>query len=458
VSERREPSSYRDPAGFLFFRDGVLLRHVAPAGAADYDALLSSGLYEALALEGLLVPHEEVEPPEGHEDAHRVLRPRVIPFVSYPYEWTFGERRDAGLLTLSVQRRALERGLSLKDASAYNVQFLDGRPVFIDTLSFERYPEGRPWVAYRQFCEHFLAPLALEATGDHRLGRLFSSFPDGVPLDLASRLLPFRTKLRPGLALHLHLHSWGQGRYSSGPARPSPTVSKGRLLDLVADLEACLAGLRLPRRTSTWSDYYAGTNYSPEALESKKEFVRAALGEVRPSVVWDLGANTGLFSRLASEAGAFTVAMDGDPLASEGHYRDVVGRGERRVLPLVVDLSSPSPSLGWDGRERRSLFERGPADLALALALVHHLAIGANVPLGSIASSWARMAEWLVVEFVPKSDSQVQRMLRSREDVFPGYTADGFEAAFGREFEVCRRAGVAGSERSLYLLRRRSPA
>ena len=450
----RLPSSFRDPAGYLFVQEGVLFRHVAPAGAAGYDHLLATGLYERLTGEGLLVRHEEVPAPRGHEDAHRVLRPAEVPVVTYPYEWTFGQLQDAALLTLLVQRRALECGLWLKDASAFNVQFAAGRPVLIDTLSFEAYPEGRPWVAYRQFCQHFLAPLALMARVDLRLGRLLGAHLDGVPLDLASALLPFRTRLQPGLLLNLHVHAWSQARLSGRAPARSPVLPKRRLEALLEGLETTVRGLRPGQVRTAWSDYSGATSYSAGAFEEKWALVGRFLDAVRPSTVWDLGANTGAFSRLAADAGALTVALDSDPLAAELHYRDLKSRGERRVLPLVFDLSNPTPALGWDGRERPSLFERSHAEMALALALVHHLALGHNVPLGAIAAFLARIAPHVAVEFVPKEDPQVRQMLASRADVFPDYTREGFEAAFRERFSLVESHGLPRSERRLYLLRR----
>jgi hypothetical protein len=202
------PSSYRDPSGFVFRHDGTLYRHVAPSYAPHYDALLASGLYRELVGANLLIPHREMSDGElPSPGAYRILAPQQLAFVSYPYEWCFGQLRDAALCTLEVQRRALARRMTLKDATAFNVQFLHGRPLLIDTLSFERYREGSPWVAYRQFCEHFLAPLFLMARVHPDAGRLFRPYLDGVPLTVAGRLLGIRALLAPGALLHLHLHA-----------------------------------------------------------------------------------------------------------------------------------------------------------------------------------------------------------------------------------------------------------
>ena len=205
--------SFRDPSGFVYERDGVLYRRVHRSYAAHYDRLMDSGLYAALVGDGLLVPHEEVGPRGGEQDPYATLRPERVAFVSYPYEWCFSQLKDAALTTLRIQERALGFDMTLKDASAYNIQFHRGRPVLIDTLSFECYEEGVPWVGYRQLCQHFLAPLALMAHRDVRLGGLLRLHLDGIPLDLASTLLPARTRLDvPQAARRSDLHSRNVGR------------------------------------------------------------------------------------------------------------------------------------------------------------------------------------------------------------------------------------------------------
>lgn len=461
MSQASIPGSFRDPSGFLFRQQGTLYRQVNPVYAADYDALLASGFYEAATDAGLLIPHVEVDPASlpGVEGAYRVLRPQEIPFVSFPYEWCFSQIKDAALLTLELQKRALDFRLSLKDASAYNVQFSGGRPVFIDTLSFERYVEGRPWVAYQQFCRHFLAPLALMAYSHVDLGKLFRLHIDGAPLELASRLLPFRTRLRLGLLMHVHLHARSQARYADAAAGGTPPrigrVSLTGLRGLIASLERAVRRLEWRPAGTEWGEYYEDTNYSDAAYDHKAALVASFIDEIAPQSVWDLGANTGVFSRLASGRGIHTVAFDVDAAAVEKNYRRIRENGETDLLPLVMDLTNPSSGTGWNESERQGLRERGPADLVLALALVHHLAISNNAPLERIASFFHGLGQALLVEFVPKSDSQVARLLATREDVFPGYTTDGFEKAFSSCFRLLRRERIEGSERALYLFERR---
>jgi len=458
VDEDIVPGSFRDPAGFVFRRDGQLLRQVNRLGADDYELLMGTGLYASLRERGWLVEHEETtERPMVPANAYKVLRPRAVDFVSYPYEWSFSQLQDAALLTLDAHLLALEHGMSLKDATAYNVQFAEGRPVLIDTLSFGPYREGEPWVAYRQFCQHFLAPLALMAHTDVRLNQLLRSYIDGVPLDLASRLLPGRTRWQPGLLVHIHLHARSQRAYSSTEnAQPKRAmkVSKLGLVGLLQSLRKAVARLGWKPAGTEWAEYYQATNYSDSAFDHKRTLVAEYIGSVTPQTVWDLGANTGVFSRIAAGGGASVVAFDIDPAAVESNYRQVKAGQGHSLLPLLLDFTNPSPGLGWAGGERDSLAARGPADCAMALALIHHLAISNNVPLGKVAQYLAQLCGHLIIEFVPKSDSQVKRLLSARVDIFDQYDQAHFEAAFAGYFRILRATPVQGTERTLYLMQR----
>ncbi len=450
--------SFRDPSGAVFRREGTLCRQVNLSYKDHYDRLMRSGLYDRLTAAGLLIGHEEVDPAlAASEGAYKVIRPELVPFVSYPYEWCFGQFKAAALLTLEIQTRAMEAGMTLKDCSAYNVQFLRGRAVLIDTLSFETYREGAPWVAYRQFCQHFLAPLALMSHKDVRLGRLLRVHMDGVPLDLADKLLGVRKRLSLSLYLHVHLHARSQRRYADTPVDARKLkVSRRALRGLLDNLSAAVGRLKWKPTGTEWARYYSLSNYSPEALRHKKTVVAGMLERARPRTVWDVGANVGVFSRLATERRIPTVAFDADCAAVEINYLDAVERGDGRMLPLVMDLTNPSGDIGWANEERMSLARRGPADAVMALALIHHLAIANNVPLERIARFLSSLGRTLIIEFVPKEDSQVQRMLASRADIFPDYHRAGFERAFGRHFAVEASEGIAGSGRVLYLMRNAS--
>ncbi len=447
-------ASFRDPSGFLFSRAGVLYRQVNRKYEQEYARLMDSGLYEKLVKAGLLVPHVEVDQePAEKESAYKIIQPERVPFISYPYEWSFGQLKDAALATLSIQKRALRLGMSLKDASAYNIQFVRGKATLIDTLSFEIYKEGQPWVAYRQFCQHFLAPLALMALKDVRLSQLLRVYIDGVPLDLASELLPGKTRFNFGLLTHIHLHAGAQKRYAGEEVKSrGGSMSQQALTGLIESLESTAKKLEWKPGGTEWGNYYEITNYSDAAFEHKKQLVAEWTKRLSPAQVWDLGANNGVFSRVAADGTPCVVSWDIDPTAVEQNYRQVKAEKNEKLLPLLLDLTNPSPAIGWAHRERDSFGDRGPADMVLALAVIHHLAISNNVPLPQLADFFAETGKWLVIEFVPKSDSQVKKLLASREDIFPTYTREGFEDAFKKRFKIREAVNVNESERVLYLM------
>jgi hypothetical protein len=460
--------SFRDPSGHVFSRGGVLLRQVNAVYAAHYDRLIASGLYQSLVERRFLVPHEERAEPLA-AGVHRLLAPERIPFISYPFEWSFSQLKDAALTTLAIQRMAVEQGMVLKDASAYNIQFRGVEPVLIDTLSFETWNEGTPWVAYRQFCQHFLAPLALMSATDGRLGGLSRVFIDGPPLDLATALLPFRTKLKPALLVHLHMHAKAQvkrgnealrdGAGKAGrPGVAGGAFSKRAMFGLIEHLDSAIRGLTHKPVHGVWADYYDKTNYSADAMADKHRIVSAMLARLQPKTAWDLGANTGAFSRLAAAQGAYTVSFDGDHDAVEQQYRECRSRKETAILPLVMDLSNPSGRIGWNHAERSSLADRGPADAVLALGLIHHLSLANQVPFEMVARFLAGLGRHLILEFVTPADSQVVGMLSRMPTLREGYALEPFEEAFRKIFVVDEAVQIAGTERRMYLMHRKEEA
>jgi len=449
-------SSFRDPSGFVFKSNGILYRQVNHSYRPDFDHLISSGFYQWLTENELIIPHEIADvPPLKPETAYTVLKPKPVHFISYPYEWCFSQLKDAALATLFIQKKALEFGLSLKDSSSYNIQFADGKPIFIDTLSFETYKEGMPWVAYQQFCKHFFAPLALMSYTDVRLNQLLRNHIDGIPLDLAAKLLPFSTKFKFSLFTHIHLHATAQRRYGNkGEKKKASRIDRKAILGFIDSLESGIKKMTWSPLKTEWGDYYDQTNYSDDAFTHKKEMVSNILDRIGPETVWDLGANTGVFSRIAGGRGIRTIAFDIDPAAVEKNYLQCKSDGETNVLPLILDLTNPSPGLGWHHKERMTLLERSNGDMAIALALIHHLAISNNLPFPKIASFFRRLCEHLIIEFVPKSDSQVVHLLSTRDDIFPAYDAQHFETAFSRYFHIVEKVPIASSERTLYLMQK----
>lgn len=463
-------TSFRDPAGVVTRKNGKVYRQVYPAGRRDYEAARDGGLFDELIAKGWLIPHRELSVAELGDwpgGAAYILEPEQLDWVSYPYEWSFSAYKDASLLTLDAQQLALEKGFILKDASAYNVQFWQGRPVLIDTLSFEPYAGGRAWQAYGQFCRHFLAPLALMAKVDIRLSCLMRDFIDGVPLDLAAAALPTRSMIRPGLMLHLSIHSSSQRRYANKPVKQvvrhdeaGQRLARQSLLGLTDSLRRTIKSLRLPRGVATeWGKYYSFTNYSDAAAAHKAELVKDYVDHIKPTDVWDLGGNDGRFSRSALEAGAHkALCFDIDPLAVEKNYRYGREHQETAMMPLLLDATNPSPGIGWANTERPGLQERagdGRERMVLALAVIHHLAISNNLPFSHIARWLAKLGEYLVIEFVPKDDSKVQTLLATRKDIFDQYDQLKFEKAFGEYFSIVKQADVRESGRHIYLMRRK---
>lgn len=458
------PSSFRDPSGQMFWQDQVLYRTVNSIYKEDFDLLISSGLYEALVEKQYLIPHQEVSSKKilsAHTEAYKILQPELIPFISYPYEWSFGQLKAAALLTLKIQFIALEHGMSLKDASSYNVQFRNGRAIFIDTLSFEKYKEGTAWVAYRQFCQHFLAPLALMQMTDLRAGLLSSQFLDGVPLDLAVKWLPLKARLNLGLATHLYLHARSQSKHANDAALQEKVFDENKklnqagLLAILQNLQNTVSKLSFPKQGTEWGAYYEDTNYSQAGHQHKVELISKWLQKVKPNSVWDAGGNDATFSRLASKQNIFTVSSDIDPVAVEKAYRYSRQEKDPKLLPLVLDLTNPSPAIGWGNQERDSFLQRGHFELSMALALVHHLAISNNLPFDFLATFFQKQTDWLIIEFIPKSDSNVKRLLASREDIFPEYDLAHFEQIFSHYFTIQDQAKIMDSERTLYLMRKK---
>lgn len=453
---RHNPGSFRDPSGFLFYEAGTMYRTINISYKENYDFLMNSCLYKALVSDNLLISHEEIDVKPGAGSAYKIIKPELVPFISYPYEWRFSQLKDAALLTLRIQKRALEFGMSLKDCSAYNVQFYKGRPVFIDTLSFEKYQKGKPWAGYRQFCQHFLAPFALMAYSDVRLNQLLRVYIDGIPLDLASKLLPFRTRFSFSLLIHIHLHAKSQAYFADKKIQPrGREMNQTALLGIVDSLESLVKNMNWKPRGTEWGDYYDFINYSSATFQRKKEIVAGFISRIKPSEIWDLGANTGVFSRVAASGCISVISFDVDMATVEKNYCESIRNSEKYILPLLLDLTNPSPGIGWENSERMSLLERGPANTVLALALIHHLAISNNVPFYRISRFLGGICDNLIIEFVPKTDSQVQKLLATREDIFTGYDQHSFEAEFEKNFKIEDSVRITDSERTLYLMKNR---
>ena len=394
----------------------------------------------------------------GLSGYYKILKPERIRFISYPYEWAFNMLKDAALLTLEIQKIALEYGMSLKDASAFNVQFQNGKPVFIDTLSFEIYREDSPWDAYRQFCQHFLATLALMGKVDPTLNRMFIVNIDGIPLELAVKMLPYRSRFTIGLYLHIYLHAKSQKKYNGSHIQVAANKRKFSLQAMNALLEglkSTIENLHWEPKGTEWADYTEEGVHVREYTEFKTKLISDWLNELKAKTVWDLGSNSGHYSRLAAQTGAQVISFDVDPACVKKNYATVSKNNETNILPLLLDLLNTTPAIGWGGSERLSFYERTKPNLVMALAIIHHLAISANIPLESIASHFAGLADTLITEFVPKQDEKVQLLLVNRKDIFPDYTLEGFEKAFKKYYNIEECIHSDCNDRVFYLMIRR---
>lgn len=456
---QQDLGSFRDKSGYVYSESDKIIRTIMPCYQDTWQRMAQKGFLEDLIDQELIIPFEECPP---IPDSWKTLEVKTIPFITYPYEWSFSQLKDAALQTLTLQRKALEKSMVLKDASAYNVQFIGAKPVFIDLLSFEFRKEGKAWEAYRQFCSHFLAPLVLAAKKDLRYLQLSKQWIDGIPLDIASGMLPWKTKFSPGVLMHLVLHAAFQNRYADPRtiknSKHKGSITKEKLLDITDSLYCTTEKLRFPSQSTEWGDYYTDTNYTDEATKAKLDIVKSVATHHGGKLAVDLGANTGRFSQPLAEHFTTVIAADVDPTAVDNHYRHLQKHGPHNILPIVLDLSSPSPSLGWASQERTSFAGRCKCDMLLALALCHHLHFTCGIPFAQISQFFASLIRpdgVLVVEFVPREDSQVQRMLCARDDIFDDYTLEEFSNAFqSTGFKELQRHSLPNSERTILVLQR----
>jgi ribosomal protein L11 methylase PrmA len=458
VNEARpDAGSYRDPSGRVFVCDDRVLRTVAPCAAADFEFVRSTGMLQSLVAEGSAIAEEPVEPselPSGFENARYVLQHPKLPFISYPYEWCFTALKRAALLHLDIQIRCLEQNVTLSDASAYNIQFLGPRPIFIDSLSFRRYHEGEFWVGHRQFCEQFVNPLLLRALLGVPHNAWYRGGLEGIPTAELNRLLPLRRKLSWNVLTNVVMQASFQrtatgGYHAKMPAgAPFPRTAMQRMLERLRKWISAL--LPADRGKTVWGDYAHQTSYAAEETDRKRGLVAEFAASVRPRMIWDIGCNTGDYAKAALEAGAgYAVGFDFDQGALDAAFVRA-DRESLSFLPLFLDLANPTPSQGWGERERRGLADRASADAILALALVHHLAIGRNIPLEEVVAWLVGLAPHGVIEFVPKSDPMVQRLLRLREDIFDDYTEQAFLGHLLSKAKVIRGVTVSETDRKLF--------
>ncbi len=458
---QKNNSSFKDPSGHVYMGENHVYRTVNNCYKQDWALLDKQVFFKELVEEGKVIPFTVIENSElfaEDPNVFLVLQSEKLPFISYPYEWSFSQLKEAALLTLELQKRALENGFILKDASAFNVQFHNNKPIFIDLLSFEKLTEGQTWQAYGQFCQHFLAPLALMAKSDIRWGLISKLWLDGIPLDLASKLLPKKTYLSLALYLHIHLHAKMKLKHSD--SRKSLEMIKkakmtlAQLKELTNSLIDLVSKLKLKKQNTEWSDYYNDTNYSEDSRQIKIQAIENIAKKYTGKLAIDLGANNGFFSKLLCPSFDLVLACDIDPLAVEQNFHNF---NEKNMLPLVLDFTNPSPGIGFGGIEREAFHLRCKADLALSLALIHHLRISGNLPFNKIAQYHAELLNKdgiLVIEFIEKNDSQIKRLLSTRDDVFADYSKDNFIKQFSDLFSLLEEFPIQGTNRILFTFKK----
>ncbi len=452
----RDTGSFRDPNGYVFLDKGRVLRAIMPAMHDQFAAIYDSGIIERLSNQGLILACDRVDADEvklanfigarGETAAALYEHPKV-PMISYPYEWTFSQLKAAAIAHLELQIAAFEEGYVLSDASAYNIQFIDGRPIHIDVLSLQVYKEGQAWNGYNQFCRQFLLPLLLEAWGGVSFQAMYRGSIDGISFSDALAILPKR-KLFSSLTGLLHVYMHGRSITSASSATfetktlKTATVSRNNYLAILRQLHGFLTELQSKKRSETyWNSYAVKNSYSDEMRDTKLGFVEDWAARTKPGLIWDVGGNTGDFSAAAIEAGAqSSVVLDSDLDSLEALYNTRTKRGVP-ILPMAMNLSDPSADIGWNQKERKGLMTRAIADGVIALAVIHHMVIGANLPLVEVVNWVLDLAPEGIIEFVPKRDPMVRRLLKAREDLFPDYTEENFRDL------VCRRRKIVAEHK-----------
>lgn len=465
ISETVDPGSFRDPGGQVFQLDNRVYRTVNPPAVDDFDYVQSTGLMETLVGRGLVLDARQVELKElgaKAEGACYVLEHPKLPFISYPYEWSFSGLKAAALCHIDVHLSALEHGVTLSDATAYNIQFIGARPVFIDRLSFVRYRDGEMWAGHRQFTEQFLNPLLLRALLGVSHNAWYRGSLEGISARDLSRLLKVRHKISWKVFSHVILQSFFQSSFSRHDAAVQGDKIAGTGFPRAA-LERMLRKLRgwieslnpADAGKTTWQNYARETSYTDEETVIKRRFVGEFSKAVAPTLLMDIGCNTGDFTAVALDAGArYAVGFDFDQGALEQAYARA--RNENLAFqPLFLDAANQSPAQGWAERERQGFQSRVKADAVLALALVHHLAIAKNIPFDGVIDWLIGIAPTGVIEFVPKQDPMVRELLRFRQDIFADYDEETFRALVATHARVVRTEQVSASGRLLVWFDRR---
>jgi hypothetical protein len=439
---QRDPSSYRDPDGYIFYVNDNVYRQVLNKQAPILQPVYNT-FFQAALKKGLLVPFEK--------SGDTLLQLTRLPMVSYPYEWGFEQLKEAALTTLDIGLLALEHGLSLKDATAFNLQQYEGRMIFIDHTSFETSDNKLPWRPYSQFCRHFLAPLLVTSRTGRNANKSFLINLDGLDLGEAGAALRVSDKFHPSIIIHIYLHHFLTKKLQDTRREKNiKSTRTGNQKIYLRHLRDVVSKISPPRYNTEWHRYYGNTNYNDESFYEKEKFVREIMLSGNYACAWDIGGNNGHFSRTIAERALTVISMDIDHAAIDLNYLKNRQEGKRNIYPLVMDLANPSPALGFGNRERTTIEHRSKPDIMFALALIHHLAVTYNIPFELAARHLREKNAELVIEFVDREDSQFRKLLRSRGDMCDSYNKENFEKSFNEEFEIRKKYHVPNSHRTLY--------
>ena len=454
-----EPGSFRDREGRVYYYEGSVYRGISETAYLNWLELSRSAFFKHACQAGKLVVTEEVESQPLREltGLHwkALLKHEKIPYISYPYEWCFGMLKDAALLQLELMDAALADDIILKDATSFNLQWKGVKPVFIDIPSFETLRDNEPWVGYRQFCQLFLYPLMLQAYKNVAFHNWLRGNIDGIePADF-HRLLSLSDYMKPGILPHVVLHSKLQASHADTETTLKAGIqdagfNKSLIQANVRKLRQLVERLQWNQTQSEWARYTQQHSYTDADMQAKEDFVRRSTHRSPRRLSWDLGANTGKFSRIAAENSEYVLAMDLDHLAVEYMYQALQKEGVRNILPLVMNMAQPSPNLGWQGKERKNLSERDKPDFTLCLALIHHLVISANIQVSEFIEWLASLGTSVVIEFVTKQDPMVKKLLRNKRDHYADYEEEFFEATLASHFQIVEKQALQSGTRILY--------
>jgi SAM-dependent methyltransferase len=447
--------SYRDTAARVVKKESGYYRYIFNEYKTEYDHLMQSGLYQELTQKELLIEHQEIQIDTDDPKVFKLLYPTQIPFQSYPFEWSYTQWRKAILAYLRINHIALKYGMILKDATPYNFYLIGGKTVMFDTSSFMFFNENDSWIAYRQFCEEFLSPVALMHYNGAEWSKLTMANLRGMPLSFVSKQLPIKSWFNLTTLLHIHLHSKYLGNNESKEIENKK--NKGFTLEKIKSLQKMIFNTittwnKSHQYTNHWSTYYENDIESQEYLKDKEATIRKWLEIIKPKSVLDLGANTGKFSFIAAEYAERVISLEGDENCVD-EIEEKISIKNSNVFTLLGNVAKPSPTIGFLNRGTESIYKRGSSDVVLGLALVHHLHISNRLSFEQISLIFASFSnEYLIVEFIPITDNKVQILINGKSINLMDYNENNFIKALSSWFLIKEAISLKESGRRLFLL------